>query len=299
METCMTGKKILVVLTNEAFIPQHGRGGRRVAMYDGPNHLQIENAPDVQYSPSAWTSPLTTIRDPPATFNLPNSITPLDEFTRTHRKTGVDILELGYFWLKFAKEYKAELTFVSPRGGPVALDPISIETMEKDDKLKNSLKEEREFMMKLGHTYPISWVQPDEYELVLIPGGHGAMFDLPEHDDVAKVIARVYENKKFVGAIGHGVSALLNVQLPKSDEYLVKGKKVTCFTTAEEKEKRFDEFLPYYLEEKLRERGANIQVSKPFSPNVVVEDRLITGQSWPSIHEFVSKITEQCHRSRR
>jgi len=291
----LTGKKILVILTNEAFIPQHGRGGRRSAAYVGPQNFTIEHAPAIPYSPSAWTSPLTTINDPPAQLNIPG-LAPLDEFNRVHRKTGVDILEVGYFWLKFVKEYKAEMIFVSPRGGPVALDPTSIDTMEKDDKLKGHLKDDREFMLRLGHTYPISWINPEDFEMVLIPGGHGAMFDLPEHDDIAKCISQVYEKNGCIGAIGHGVSALLNVK--RRNEYLLRNKKVTCFSTAEEKEKRFDDYLPYFLEDKVRERGAQILNAKPFQPNVVVDERLITAQSWPSIHEFVNKITEQCHRRR-
>ena len=276
-------------------MPKGGHGGRRNVNESNKSNPAPSNAPSVQHSASSWTSPNTTIHNPPSSF------TPqmLSDFGHTHRPTGIDILEVGYFWTHFFRRNNVEMTFVSPRGGPVALDPISIETMEKDDKLAKELKEDNEFMLKLGHTYPINWISPEDYDFVLIPGGHGAMFDLPEHDDVANVIAKIYENGGFTCAIGHGVSALLNVKLRNTSEYLLKNKRVACYSNAEEKEKRFDEYLPYYLEDRAKERGAKVETNKPFQPKVVVEDRLITAQSWPSIHEFVQKVVDSVASGRR
>lgn len=296
----LSGKRALVILTNEAFLPRGGRGGHNPHPRQPSNNSILPDGPVMQYSPSANIPSIPTIHNPPQSYSvLPN---PEGLYEQMHRKTGIDILEVGYFWLKFAREAGVDMTFVSPRGGPVALDPISIDSMEKDTHLRDRLKEEREFMSKLGHTYPISWIRPEDYDLVLIPGGHGAMFDLPEQEEVAAVICKVYAKGGYIAAIGHGVSALLNVPAAtasgriQTSEYLLKGKKVTCYTNAEEKEKRFDEFLPFLLEDRVRERGAQLQTAKPFTPNVVVDERLITGQSWPSIHEFVKKIGETCHR---
>lgn len=278
-----------MILTNEAFIPKGGRGGHRNTQFSTPPTATFQDGePAVKMAPSAWTTPLTTTHNPPAV--IPKNAE--QEFATVHRKTGIDILEVGYFWLTLCRQNKFDITFASPRGGPVALDPVSIESMEKDDKLKNQLKEEREFMLRLGHTYPINWIKPEDYDVVLIPGGHGAMFDLPEHDDVARCIYRVYENNGIVCAIGHGVSSLLNVKDPKTNEYIVKGKRLTCYSNAEEREKRFEDFLPYMLEDKLRERGAKVEISKPFQPHVLTESNFITGQSWPSIHDFVEAILE-------
>lgn len=297
-------KKILVILTNEAFIPSTGRGGRYPNPPSNPHSKK-----DYDYSPSSWTSPLTSVQDPPSMIQNAN----LDEFSRNHRSTGADIYEIGYFWMKFHKEQGIEMIFTSPRGGPIPFDPISIESMEGDDRLKNQLKDEKELMIKLGHTFPISWIRnPEEYDLVLIPGGHGCMFDLPEHGEIGRIISRVYENGGLVGAIGHGVSALLNAKRgeheceeeeeerpdSRTSDYLVKGKRITCFTNIEEKEKKYEQYLPYNLEDKLRERGARVEMGKPFQPFVIADERLVTGQSWPSIHEFVKKIQEECKRNK-
>lgn len=290
----MEGKKALVILTNEAFLPKGGHGG-----HPSPSsHNQQKSVCNVPYGPSAWTSPIPTIHQAPMVH--PSDLEPEDAFAEMHRKTGIDILEVGYFWLHLYRQHKIEVTFASPRGGPVALDPFSIDSMEKDDKLKRELKDDREFMLKLGHTYPISWVDPKKFDLVLVPGGHGAMFDLPEHDHVADCVSKIYQAGGYICAIGHGASALINVKDPRStNEYIIKGKRLTCYSNDEEREKRLEHYLPFLLEDKLRERGAKVETAKPFQPNVIVDERILTAQSWPSITQFVEKIVAEMRKSSR
>lgn len=190
-----------------------------------------------------------------------------------------------------------DLVFATPRGGPVAADPLSMERIEKDSKLRDNLREEREFIAKMGHTIPISWVKPEEFKLCILPGGHGAMFDLPEHDDIACTVSEIYTKGGWIAAIGHGVAGLLNAKTSRrGGEYILKGKRVTCFSREEERQVGFDKFLPYTLEERVKERGAKVDTKKPFESYVVVDERLITAQNAPSVHEFVEKITDQCRR---
>ncbi len=264
----MPGKRqALVILTNEAFLTQSQRK---------PSFLKSIN-------------PFTSNTEP----------RPIEDFVQTHRNTGVDIVELGYLWTILLRQLDIELTFVSPKGGPVALDPNSVNVMEADKDLKERLKNERDFMIQMSHTYPIEWVNPEEYDMVIIPGCHGAMLDLPQDDQVSKTISKIYENKGLVCAIGHGCSALINVKTSygtsdlSGSSYLVKGKRITCFSNAEEKEAGYEGFLPYRLEDKLKENGAKVEVQSPFTPNVIEEENLITAQSWPSAQKFVQKIAER------
>lgn len=283
----MEGKKALVILTNEAFLPKGGQGGTPHM----PQHMPM--------APSAWTSPQTTIHNPPG---VPS---PNMEFGEMHRKTGIDILEVAYFWLHLYRHQRIDITFASPRGGPVALDPTSIDSMEKDEGLrKGQLKEDREFLLKLGHTYPIGWVDPAKFDLVLVPGGHGAMFDLPQHEEVAECMGKIYAAGGYICAIGHGVSSLVNVRNQKgggggSGEYIIKGKRLTCYSNDEEREKRLEHYLPFLLEDKLRERGAKVDTAKPFQPHVILDERILTAQSWPSINQFVEKIVSELRGSSR
>lgn len=287
----LTGKKALIILTNESFMPKSGRGGRRL-LSDG---LYIKENPQgaiLQGSPAAWIPSQPTILDPPTSYaSISNTE---DDFAQGHQKTGVDIFELGYIWMTLYRKMHMELTFATPRGGPVAADPLSMERIEKDSKLRDTLREERDLVMRMGHTIPISWVKPTEFDLVVFLGGHGAMFDLPEHDDVACAVAEIYRKGGVVAAIGHGVAGLLNVKTERrSGEYLIKGKRITCFTKEEERKTGYGKFLPYILEDRVRERGAKLDIKSPFETNVVMDERIVTAQNAPSIHEFVTKVTEQ------
>ena len=50
-------------------------------------------------------------------------------------------------------------------------------------------------------------------------------------------------------------AALVNVR-GKEGQYLVKGKRVTGFTNAEEEDVGLSEVVPFLLEDRLKERGA-------------------------------------------
>lgn len=286
----LAGKKALIVLTNESFLPKSGRGGRKLNI-DGIFLQENPQGPVVKGSPAAWIQSQPTILDPPANYS---AITSSDEdFAKGHQKTGADMFELGYIWMTLKSKLNMQMTFATPRGGPIAADPLSMERIEKDSRLKEHLRDSRDFIAKVGHTIPISWTNPREYDMVIFPGGHGALFDLPEHEDIACAVSEIYQKGGIVAAIGHGVAGLLNVKTERrSGEYLLKGKKVTCFTREEEKKVGYESYLPYVLEERVKERGAKLSNKSPFESNVIVDERLITAQNAPSIHDFVSKITE-------
>lgn len=292
----LTNKKALILLTNESFMPRSGRGGQ-TPRRNGQLAISLDtdNGPVIAGSPAAWVSPNPTVLDPPQRYDaIPET---MGNFTATHHPTGVDMFELGYIWLTLRKHFKMDLVFATPRGGPVAIDPLSMEHVEKDSKLRDNLREEREFVLKMGHTIPISWVKPEEFSVVILPGGHGALFDLPEHDDIACVVSEIHKRGGLVAAIGHGVAGLLNVRTSrKTGDYLIKGRKVTCFSKEEEHQQGLEKFLPYMLEERIKERGAKLEIAKPFQSHVVVDKHIITAQNAPSIHDFVTEIVDRLRR---
>ena len=63
---------------------------------------------------------------------------------------------------------------------------------------------------------------------------------------------------------------------------LVKDRRVSCFTNEEEREVGLDEVMPFLLESRLQELGAEIHNKGKFEPQVVTDGRLVTGQNPPS-----------------
>ena len=264
MSAPLSKKRVLVVVTNEAFIPTN-------------RERKMQQPEDFTFLEASKTEP-----------NVANK-----------NYTGVDVFELAHIWETLRHQMNCSVDFASPRGGPTAADPLSVEKMRKDEKLRKKINDDRELIEAMGHTYPLEWIKPEDYNCIVIPGCRGAMFDLPESRQLENLIAQVYEREKgLICTIGHGAAALINVKKQQSNEYLVKNRKMTCFSDREEKEMQMDRILPFMIEDRLKERGAKIEIAEPNKSKVVVDERLITAQNSQSIKEFVQQIAENMKESK-
>lgn len=121
-------------------------------------------------------------------------------------------------------------------------------------------------------------VHANDYCAIYFAGGHGAMFDFPENINLQKLAADVYENNGVVGAVCHGVAGLVNVRL-SNGQHLVRGHEASCFTNEEEESVGFERAVPFLLQSRLQEVGAQITTGPNFSGHVVKSGRLVTGQN--------------------
>lgn len=88
------------------------------------------------------------------------------------------------------------------------------------------------------------------------------------------------------------LTGIVNTKLSNGD-YLIKGKKVTCFTNAEEEAVKLVEAMPFLLETKLKENGAQFEnAPNMFEPCVCASDRVVTGQNPASATPMAEKIVE-------
>ena len=62
-------------------------------------------------------------------------------------------------------------------------------------------------------------------------------------------------------------------------EYLVKGKRVTGFSDAEEEAVGLTAVVPFLLEDRLKERGGIYRQAANWTPCVQVDGKLVTGQN--------------------
>ena len=118
------------------------------------------------------------------------------------------------------------------------------------------------------------------------------MWDFPNNKHINRIAAAIYENKGIVSAICHGPAALIDIKL-SNGKYLVSGRRIAAFTNEEEEDLKQVHILPFLLQDKLIERGAQHIYGKPWKENVVVDGRLITGQNPASATKVAEKIIEQ------
>ncbi|MFS8069876.1 MAG: type 1 glutamine amidotransferase domain-containing protein [Byssovorax sp.] len=230
------------------------------------------------------------------------------------RDTGVWFAEVTHpYWaLHDSKEVPFTIDLASPDGGAVPIDAFSIK-LNLDDYLKSGGKvydsgdpDNERFLSELADrissteapgtdangqpvtvthhaitgTLALADVRAEDYDVVYYAGGNGASWQFPVDAETQRVAAEMYAAGKLVTAACHGTSALLNVE--EGTDYLVKQRKVTGFSTAEEEALGQKDVMPLLLQDEFLKRGALYTAEPPWSDHVIVDGRLITGQNPPS-----------------
>jgi len=131
---------------------------------------------------------------------------------------------------------------------------------------------------KLGQTIKLSAIDPSKYSAILLVGGHGPMWDFVNNTELNNIVRTMYEKNDVISAVCHGPAGLINVKL-SNGESLIKGRRLTGFTAAEEVSRQYDKIVPFELEGALKKGGAKFEEAPIFENNVVVDGRLITGQN--------------------
>ncbi|EPY53085.1 ThiJ domain-containing protein [Schizosaccharomyces cryophilus OY26] len=141
-----------------------------------------------------------------------------------------------------------------------------------------------EFWTYLKNTKAAKDVDPNEYPLLFVAGGHGAMFDLPTAKGVQNLAAKVYDNKGILAAVCHGPVLLAHVKNSKCPvgKSVVYGKNVTAFTHAGEVMMGLSTSMRNhnigFLNEILEQAEAKyINPPTPVSDFVQVDGRIVTG----------------------
>lgn len=218
-------------------------------------------------------------------------LTSHDQLGNTGKKTGFWLEEFAapYYALKGAG---AEITLASPRGGQPPIDPKS-ELPEYQTHLTKRFHTDGTAQAELAHTKQLVYLTASDFDAVFYVGGHGPMWDMPDSDVSIALIEAFVEADKPVAAVCHAPAALLNVR-GKDGEYLVKGKRVTGFSNAEEAAVGLSEVVPFLLEDELRERSAIYSKEDNWTPYVQVDGKLITGQnpasSGPAAEELLRLV---------
>jgi putative intracellular protease/amidase len=165
--------------------------------------------------------------------------------------------------------------FVSPKGGKAPVDP---DGFDLKDPVNAAFWNDVTLRGAVENTKTPSQVRAEDYAAIFYAGGHGTLWDFPDNRELARLAAQIYERGGVVGAVCHGPAGLVNVKLADG-RYLVAGKDVAAFTNDEERAVELDEVIPFFLADRLVERGARHRPAPLWHPQVVVSERLVTGQN--------------------
>lgn len=199
-------------------------------------------------------------------------VTSHEKLGDTGKKTGYELSEVSHPW-KVLTEAGYDIDFVSPLGGKPPVDGFNLE-----DPINKEFWENKTARNKIDNSMKPTDVDPAKYVAIFFAGGHGTMWDFPDNAKLAEIAKTIYENNGVVAAVCHGPAALVNIKLGDG-KYLVNGKKINSFTDDEERAVKMDKVVPFLLETKLVERGAQFEKSGIQQKHVTVDQRVVTGQN--------------------
>lgn len=199
-----------------------------------------------------------------------------------NRRTGTFLPEVAHPYAEFNKA-GYQIDFASLSGDTPYLDALNL--ADDPDNLVFLTGKGWADMQKAKK---LAGVTVSDYDAIFVPGGLAPMVDMPEAPLLKKVIADAYERNAVIGAVCHGPVSLLNVKL-SDGSYLVNGKNIASFTTAEEDNYARPD-VPFDLQAALTKQGAIFHAATPWSANSIADGNLVTGQNPASAKGVGEKI---------
>ena len=205
------------------------------------------------------------------------AVTNNPKFKKIQRATGIWLKDATHF-NKVMLDNGIDADYVSPQGGYVPIDPLSMGTDDmdmidweyySDDVFRNQY---------LAASKKPSDINPNDYDVMYFVGGHGTMGDFPDNKNLAQLAETIYQNGGIVSANCVGVCGLLAMRSEDGQRF-IHGRKLTGFTNDEEALNGLTNDVDFLLEDELAKAGAAFSKERPFESHVVVDDRLITGQN--------------------
>ncbi|KAJ3455803.1 hypothetical protein MRS44_017285 [Fusarium solani] len=141
-----------------------------------------------------------------------------------------------------------------------------------------------DFRKKLDNMPKAADLDGSKYGLFYASAGHAALIDYPTAASLQKIAAQVWANGGVVSSVCHGPAIFANLIDPTTNEPLIKGKKITGFTTEAEYTLKIMDELRSWNTEMVEEVAARLGATYQRAPGIwddfhVVDGRLVTGQN--------------------
>ncbi len=203
-------------------------------------------------------------------------LTSHETMENTDGKTGVWLGEFTDPYYKFIDQ-GYDVTLVSPKGGKPPTDPLSKIT-ENITASNRRFQDDEVTQQKFDNTLKLEEISAADFDSVFFPGGHGPLWDLATNERSGRIILDFLASNKPVAAVCHGPAAL--IKAAELQPGLLNGKKITGFTNTEEALVFRSNNIPYKLETRLIELGADFHSALiPNTSHVEEDGLLITGQN--------------------
>ncbi|MFH8883539.1 type 1 glutamine amidotransferase domain-containing protein [Streptomyces californicus] len=203
----------------------------------------------------------------------------------------------GYWGEELAVPHKIfteagwDVTIATPGGKAPTLDRLS---MSKTAGWPWKLREVAAYLdaidAELRRPRVLAEIDPDEFDVVFYPGGHGPMEDLAVDPVSGALLTRFLASGKPLALLCHAPAAAFAAR-NEDGSWPFTGYRMTGLSNLEEKFNSFGRKAVWLLEDRLRESGAVYSKARlPLRPYVVVDRNLYTGQNPPSSESLAERV---------
>tara|TARA_B110000037_G_scaffold29030_1_gene34602 strand:+ start:15845 stop:16522 length:678 start_codon:yes stop_codon:yes gene_type:complete len=222
-------------------------------------------------------------------MNILFVLTSHDTLGNTGKKTG--------FWVEeFANPYYtlldkgAHITIATPKGGAAPIDPSS-DSPDAATEATKRFDTDVAAKERIANTKVLADMNPDDFDGVFYPGGHGPLWDLATDKTSIALIEKFNSQEKPMAFVCHAPAALKKVKDAHGNPF-VKGKKVTGFTNTEEAAVQLTDVVPFLVENMLSENGGIYSKKEDWTAYAIQDGNLITGQNPASSELVAEKLLE-------
>jgi putative intracellular protease/amidase len=140
-------------------------------------------------------------------------------------------------------------------------------------------------------------VDPDDYDLVFYPGGHGPMEDLAYDKTSGALLTKRLASGRPLALLCHAPAAI-NATADEHGKTPFAGRQMTGLSNREELLNSFARKAPWLLEDRLKQLSVDYSKARiPLRPHVVVDGNLYTGQNPQSSEALAERIIADIGRS--
>lgn len=191
--------------------------------------------------------------------------------------TGVWLEELTTPYYTF-RDAGLDVDVYSIAGGAIPIDPRSLKPKGENEASVERYLIDEQAKRAFEATRPVGELQLPSYSTVFLPGGHGTMWDYPTSATLAKIVGTALDEGRIVAAVCHGPAGLVSAKTA-AGKPVVEGRKIAAFKDTEEEAAGLTGSVPFLLETRLRDLGADYQSGPDFQAFALRDGNLITGQN--------------------
>ncbi|WP_339103563.1 type 1 glutamine amidotransferase domain-containing protein [Haloterrigena salinisoli] len=193
-----------------------------------------------------------------------------------------------------------EITVATPSGKPPKVDERSIDPDEVGEETAEHVREVHENDERLNDPIPTAQAEAEGYDAVVFPGGHGTEWDVNQDSDARRLLREAVADDDGKALVVCHAVGILAFARDRQGAFIVNGRDVTGFPN-EWEEGIVDENdlmpsgrkLPYWVEDEVKEAGANWDAELDEDTSVTVDGDLLTARGPGSSSAAAETLLEE------